>query len=303
MKRLALSIALASSSVLMLPSTSQAMVAVVAAQAATDPAVQVLQMAEYFRRNDVQALVSAGLPPDKYQLLLSEYEEQRQRPISEAERAEFQEGMDRLTADGAVDRLMEEITPKLEEGSAQAAGMTLMAIGALNMAVTSPESDLTDAQRESLRMALPAIEHWLSVTDFFSADLARSALTALADGVRATRIDSLDALRGLPLDQLLQRAGGVLAAAKEAAVVYGVDLDAIASSLQVEVLEIDGDHARVRTTIEVFDAPIAAEHELVRIEGRWYGEQAKATWEFGDDAADADAKVDVDVDVEVEVKS
>ena len=91
MKRLALSIALASSSVLMLPSTPQAMVAAVAAQAATDPAVQVLQMAEYFRRNDVQALVSAGLPPDKYQLLLSEYEEQRQRPISEAERAEFQE--------------------------------------------------------------------------------------------------------------------------------------------------------------------------------------------------------------------
>lgn len=53
----------------MLPSTSQAMVAAVAAQAATDPAVQVLQMAEYFRRNDVQALVSAGLPPDKYRLL------------------------------------------------------------------------------------------------------------------------------------------------------------------------------------------------------------------------------------------
>lgn len=211
--------------------------------------------------------------------------------------------MDRLTADGAVDRLMEEITPKLEEGSAQAAGMTLMAIGALNMAVTSPESDLTDAQRESLRMALPAIEHWLSVTDFFSADLARSALTALADGVRATRIDSLDALRGLPLDQLLQRAGGVLAAAKEAAVVYGIDLDAIASSLQVEVLEIDGDRARVRTTIEVFDAPIAAEHELVlHINGRWYGEQAKATWEFGDDEADADANLDVEVDVEVEVK-
>jgi len=153
-----------------------------------------------------------------------------------------------------------------------------------------------------LRMALPAIEHWLSVTDFFSPDLARAALTAVADGVRATRIDSLDGLRRLSLDQLLQRASGVLAAAKEAVVVYGIDLDAIASSLQVEVLEIEGDRARVRTTIEVFDAPIAAEHELVRIEGRWYGEHAKSTWQFGDDDADADVDANVDGDVEVEVK-
>jgi hypothetical protein len=58
----------------------------------------------------------------------------------------------------------------------------------------------------------------------------------------------------------------------------------------------------VRTTIEVFDAPIAAEHELVRIEGRWYGEHAKSTWQFGDDDADADVDANVDGDVEVEVK-
>lgn len=48
---------------------------------------------------------------------------------------------------------------------------------------------------------------------------------------------------------------------------------------------------------------IAFKHELVRIEGRWYGEQAKATGQFGDDEADAEANVDADVGVEVEVKS
>ena len=302
MKRLVLSLALAVASSVSVPVFAQLSVAAAAAQAATDPAIQILEMAEQFRRNDVAALVSGGLPPDKYDELLAEYERERLEPISDADRAEFLEGVGRLTAEGAVDRLMEEITPKLQEGEAQSAGLTLMAIGALNMAVTSPESDLSVEQREQLRMALPALEHWLSVTDFFSPELARSALTALAEGVRKTGVDSLDTLRSLSLEQVMGRAGQMLAAGKEAARVYGIDLDAIASTLEVEVLELAGDTARVRTTIEVFNAPIASEHELVRIGGRWYGKQASGHWQFGsDDQADADSDANPDVDVDVDV--
>ena len=46
------------------------------------------------------------------------------------------------------------------------------------------------------------------------------------------------------------------------------------ASTQVEVLEIVGATARVRTTVTVFDAPLSKEIELVLIDGRWYGKDA-----------------------------
>ena len=82
---------------------------------------------------------------------------------------------------------------------------------------------------------------------------------------------------------MLHRAGTVLTAAKQAVRLYGIDLDAVADSLHVEVLAIDGETARVRTTITLFDAPVWAEHDLVLVEGRWYGKQAMIHWSEHED--------------------
>jgi len=37
---------------------------------------------------------------------------------------------------------------------------------------------------------------------------------------------------------------------------------------------IEGNTARVRTTVTVFDAPVSGEFELELVEGRWYGKHA-----------------------------
>jgi hypothetical protein len=246
----------------------------VAAQArsvsAPDPALQIKQLAQLFRNGDMIGLAQAVVPPSRWEEIKLVYELHRLEPTSDADRERFAEKIAKFTAPDAVDQLMLEIEPELEKARPQAPAAMLMAFGAMQMAVASPDSDLTDEQRATLQKALPGIQGWASSTDFLSSDSMRRALTLLTDAARQTGISDIDQLKALPLEGVLDRAGTVLAAAKQAVRVYGLDLDAIAASLQVEVLAIEGDTARVRTTVTVFDAPVWAEHELVLIEGRWY---------------------------------
>ena len=236
-----------------------------------DPARQIKDLARLFRTANVAGLAQALVPPSKWEEVRLVYELKRLEPISEEDRAEFAEKIALFTAPTAVDDLMAEIEPKLVEARPQATGALLMAFGALQMAANSPESELTDDQRAALQAAIPGIQYWASGTDFLSSETMRLALTLLTDAARRTGITDLDQIKALPLEGVLDRASGVLVAAKQAVRLYGLDLDTIADSLQVEVLEISEDKARVRTTVTVFNAPVWHDHDLVLVEGRWYG--------------------------------
>lgn len=256
------------------PPTAVSMSAV----AAADPSIQLQELVRQFRSNDLAAIVRGSLPPAHYQTLLDKYEEARRKPISDKDRADFAEGLQKLIAPDAVDQLMAEIEPKLRERAVQSEGMILMGLGAMNMAITSPDSDLTEEQRAMLKRALPGIEAWVIGTDFFSVDTLRQALTLLADAARRTGISDLDQIRMLSFEQLLAHGGRMLGAGKQAVKLYGIDLDAIVSTARMEVLEVEGDEARVRTTVTVFDAPLHFEQSLVLVEGRWYTKEAARDW-------------------------
>ena len=278
MKRTLLSLALVaacltgSATLLALPTQPAQVVSMVTVGATVpDPAAQLEETARLFRAGDVVALAQALTPPSKWEEIQRKYEEHRLEPTSAHDREEFAEGIAKFTAPDAVDRFMEEIEPKLAEARPQVGGALLMGFGAMQMAVTSPDSELTDEQRAALQSAMPGIQKWASTTDFLNADTMRTALTLLTDAARRTGINDIDQIKAMPLESVLQRAGTVLAAAKQAVRLYGIDLDAVADSLRVDVLEIDGDKARVRTTVTLFDAPVWAEHDLVLVEGRWYG--------------------------------
>jgi hypothetical protein len=250
-----------------------------AAQSTPDPARQINELVQLLRANNLTALVQAMVPPQHYQQLRDKYELQRLQPVTAEQRAEFAEGIAKLIDPDAVDTLMAEIEPQLTKHAVQSEGMILMGLGALNIAATSPDSDLTDSQRAAIRSALPGLERWIIATDFFSVESMRNALTLLSDGARSTGIRDLDQLMSLSLEQTLDRASTMLGAAKQALMIYGIDVDAIAATTRVEVLEIAGDSARIRTTVTVFDAPIASEQDLVLIEGRWYSKDAVQGWE------------------------
>ena len=287
MKRTVLSLALMAACVASFPAAAaqqNAPIAMAAAAVAVpDPASQLEEAAQLFRAGDLVGLAQTLMPPSKWDQLRLLYDLQRVQPASEEQRAEFAEALQRFTAPDAVEQLMAELEPQLEKARPQAPGALLMAFGAMQVAIASPESELTEEQRAALQGALPGIQQWASSTDFLSSDALRRALTLVTDAARRSGVDDIDDIRAMPLEAVLDRAAPVFAAAKQAVRLYGIDLDAVADSLQVEVLEIQGDTARVRTSVTVFDAPLWAEHDMVLVEGRWYGKQTIVQFDAGHD--------------------
>ncbi|MDP1697911.1 MAG: hypothetical protein Q8L45_09035 [Xanthomonadaceae bacterium] len=248
------------------------------AATAPDPAREVLDLVYLLRTNNLVGLVQAAVPPRAYDELRLGYESHRNETISDSDRAEFAEKLGKLTAPDAVDRLMTEIEPKLVEARPKAPGAIMMGLGAAQMALLSDDAELTTEQRETLQRALPGFQEWVTSTDFLSSTAMRQALTLVTDAVRRTGIRDVEQLQVMSFEQALAQAESVLAASKQALLIYGLDLDAIADSMRVEVLENDGKTARVRTTVTVFNAPVFVDQDLVLVDGHWYGKHAAKRW-------------------------
>lgn len=260
-----------------------------AAQTAIDPARQLHEMTTYLRRNDLLGLAREAMSAEKFAELHTAYEYQRGRPISDGDRAEFEREIGRITAPDAVDRLMAEFRPKLDEARPQAQGGIMMAIGAAQMALASPDTELTAKQREMLRRALSGVQAWLTSTDFFDEATLRRALTLITGAARATGISNLDQLQMLSFEELLRHGGNMLAAAKSAVRLYGIDLDQIMATARYETVSIAGTVARVKARVTVSDAPLSTEFDLVLVDGRWQGKEA---------AIRVEAKVEAEAAVE-----
>jgi len=246
----------------------------VAAYAISDPARQIEDLARLFRASDVAGLTAAILPASKWEEARLTFELHQLEPISIEERAEFTEKLQRFVGDDAVEVLMAEFEPKLIEAQPKLPGALMMAMGSIHVALNSQDTRLSEEQRLALLAALPGLQLWATTTDFLNPATLRQALGLLTDAARATGITDLDQFRTLPLEAVLDRASPLLTAAKDAVRLYGIDLDEVADSLRVDVLEIDGERARVRTTVTLFNAPIWNEHELRLVEGRWYPKHA-----------------------------
>lgn len=242
---------------------------------APDPAIEIKHLAQLFRAGDLAGLVQGLLPRTQWEKVRTEFDVKRSKPTSDTERERFAREIQRLTAPDAIDQFIAKVEPDLAKARAQWPGMLLMASGAMQVAVNSPEAKLTDAQRDALRSALPGVQRWMATTDLLSTDAMRRALTLLADAGRRTGITDIDQLKALPLEGVLERVSPMLAAAKDAARIYGVDLDAVADSLQVDVLDRGPDTARVRMTVTLFGAPVWSEHDLVLVDGHWYGKEVQ----------------------------
>jgi hypothetical protein len=286
MKRTLLSLALLAAGLvggnapLLAADTASAAKPAVATVAVPDPAAQLTQLARLFRAGDVGALVKAVVPPSRWEEVELTYQLAQLEPISDEDRAEFAAKLEKFTAPDAVDRLMAEIEPKLEEARPQLPGAILMAVGSAQMALNSPETRITEEQREALRAALPGFAEWVQTTDFLSSDTLREALTLMTEAARRTGIRDIEQARALPLAALFDHGSAMLAAGKRAVALYGIDLDQVADSLRVETLSVEGETARVRTTVTLFDAPVFVDHDLVLVEGRWIGKGMARSFEY-----------------------
>ena len=249
-----------------------------------------------FKKNDLGSLLALTLPPAKLDEIKADWDKNRAEPITEEDRKEFADGWGKLVADGAVDKMMTEVEPQLEQMKMQLPMMMPMFQGMATMSV-SESTELSDEQKAAATGALNGLFTWAQTADLANGDKLRQALTIAHERGRSLNINSLDDVKAMEFDQMLAKGSVMLGAVKEMLNVYGLSLDDMAGSMQAEQVSMEGDMAKVRTSYTLFGQQVSYDTELVKQDGRWYSKDGmesfeKLAAESEADAAGGDAAVE-----------
>lgn len=234
----------------------------------TTPNGAVQAMIDGARDNDVQALAATAVPPDAFAQMRAAWDEQRQEPMSDSEKAEFMQTMTMLTSENAEETLFTMAKPQLAQmqaGIDQVAGMVTM-----GAAQAIPQDALSGEEQESLDTVLGAVSEWIQGLDLTDEDQVKQAIGVVCATARELDVPDPDTLRGLEFEQLLGKAGVVLGGVKEVLQIYGIDYDQTLDSIALGEATIEGDTATVPMTMTVLGAEVDWSADLQRIDGRWY---------------------------------
>jgi hypothetical protein len=226
------------------------------------------EAANAFKRNDLRTMVKLMMPDADYAKAQTEWDTKRKTAPTAKERADFTESLNKLLAPGAIDKLVAEAEPKLTEMKPQLAMIPMFA----GMAQQGIQADETKsaAEKAQLTAMLNAAQGWAVKTDFTDANRLRKALNEIANGVRATKITSLDQMQALSFDQVLDKAGVMVGGMKSAMRAYDLNLDDIVASYKAEQVSVTGNNAKIKTTVTMFGQQIVGETDMVKVGDRWF---------------------------------
>lgn len=242
------------------------------------PAETLQATTDAFKSNDLGALLALTLPPGKLDEMKADWDKNRAEPITDEDRQEFADGWGKLVADGAVDKMMAEAAPQLEQMKQQLPMMLPMFQGMATMSV-SENTELSDDQKAAATGALNGLFTWAQGADLANSDKLRQALTIAHERGRSLNINTLDDVKALEFNQMLAKGSVMLGAVKEILNVYGLSLDDMAGSLKAEQVEATADTAKVRTSYTLFGQQISYDTEMVRQDGRWYSKDGMQSLE------------------------
>lgn len=242
------------------------------------PEATIAHSARLLREGDIGKVFEASVPPARLEQARQSWLEQiRSEAPSEEDRAQFAETMSRLTAPDAEAQLMAEIRPQLEqfqgEMRAQLPAMVAMGKGFLIAAVNESE-ELTPEQRPQVVALVDAVGRWVETGEFASVERAEKAVAEVAATARRMNIDTLDEVHAKDFDGMMELASIGFDGFKKVLKAYDIDVDASLESVRAEVLERNGNEAKVRVHLQFMGAPLTFDTTMVEIDGRWYGKDA-----------------------------
>lgn len=245
------------------------------AEAASDPAAAVEQLAQALRDNDLVRFNQLSLPEDLHQQTRQRWDEQRESapPASAEDEAQFRETMDRLTAPDAEAKLYADLEPMLDRYDAEYAAQLPLAVAMgsafANQAIQANETMSAD-QKQHATDVLGAVAGWVGTAPLGDRERAREAIAVVTGTARGLDLESMDAFRRLEQDDMLTRAGAAWGGVKDVMAVYGLDADAALGSVDAETLAETGDSAQVRVNYQLLGSTLGFEMAMERIDGSWY---------------------------------
>lgn len=240
------------------------------------PHETVEQSVAALKNNDLETLLKLTLPQDKYAEVRAQWEAKKREPIDEEEKQEYAQMMQTLTQDGAEDKIMAQLEPQLEQMRAQIPMFIGMFQGIAQSSITQSE-DMSDQQKQQAQKAVTAVAAWAQKTDLASPELAREAVGIAVDTAKEVNLPTLEDVRALSFEQMLDKGGVVLAGIKDILAVYNLNVDETLDSVQAETVSRDGDTATVRTTFNFLDTEQVYEGEYVKVDDRWVAREAMET--------------------------
>ena len=249
------------------------------AMAPGDPVAAVESLAQALRDNDLVRYSHLSLPPELHARSEALWNRRvaEAKPVDDADAAQYDKLMARLTAPKAKAELTRDIEPKLakleNEISGQWPMMQATALIFLNAAIQA-NTELSDEEKAHSNEVVAGLMAWAQPALFTDRARARTAVSALVETADELALPTLAQARALQMMPAMEKGGVALAGIKRVAKAYDLDLDRALDGVRAELVSAQGDLARVTVSYPLLDKTVSFEMEMMRRGDGWYIAQA-----------------------------
>lgn len=246
-----------------------------AQQAAGDPVAAVQGLAKALRDNDLARHSRLSLPPDLHARTEALWNARvaSAEPADDADAAEYDRMMARLTAPDAEAELNRDLEPKLARLEAEISGqwplMQATALIFLNAAIQA-NTDLTDDDKAHATDVVSGLVDWAQPALFTDRERARQAIAVLVKTADELALPTLADARRLEMMPAMEKGGIALAGFKAVARAYDLDLDRSLDGVQAELVSSSGDSAQVKVSYPLLDKTVSFRMDMLRRGDGWY---------------------------------
>lgn len=224
------------------------------------------------KANDLESLIKNSLSEQQYNELVTEFENNKTGNFSEADKAQFASAISMLTSDGAEENLYQMVEPQLEQARAMLPMMLMMGKDQVLQGLkTNPM--LPESQRDSAVAVVGAAMDWAGENDILSEDKTKAAIAALVSTAKELDMNSLDDVQNMSFEQALEKGSIAFGGVKDILAAYGISMDDMLSSVEINDLDVNGDQANMNVSFELFGQTVTQPMKMVKKDGVWVGDQ------------------------------
>ena len=224
------------------------------------------------KSNDLKSLIKNSLSQEQYNELVTEFENNKTGDFSEADKAQFAQTVTMLTSDGAEETLYAMVEPQLEQARAMLPMMLMMGKDQILQGIKENPM-LPEAQRDSAATVVGAAMDWMGENDILSEDKTKAAISALVNTAKELDMKSLDEVQNMSFDQALDKGSIAFGGVKNVLGAYGISMDDMLNSVEVDTVDVEGDKASMVVTFEVFGESVSQVMNMIKKDGVWIGEK------------------------------
>lgn len=241
------------------------------AHGAPDPVQAVTVPTALLRANDYAGFARASVPAPLHAQLEAAWRQGRTRwPLSELPfHTRLPQVLAAFAGAGAETRLQRAFDRQFA-GADRELHSAADALGVFGSEYLRTGQEFSDAERHHYSQLVQAAAHWARGAPLGDKRRAHVAIVRMAVAARDSGLAETDAFARHGMDESLRRVGPVLGAVRVTLKDYGLDLGASLAAMQVELVEQDGDSARVRMRYPLGTDSIDATVPVVRVDDRWY---------------------------------